>query len=688
MADIEDIIKPFWFKNISESNINKSRDFLDDYYFNDCTIKKLNKIKENFVIYQSKNEFGGILKFGALMTIYKLGRLSNHYPTAKIELESKLKVKNVREGSGVMVFTIFTSAFPTHTIIDENGNEKIVNESGMEVTDETNVGQFTCKYNCSFCPTDPKMPKSYIATEPGVARAVLNDFDPVKQIIDRGSQFLQMGHCIDKIELLILGGTWDSFSVEYRREFVRDIYWTFNIFMDWLFYDDLKAEELIDPFIFKDKKKLRKKESLENEIIINETACCRVIGLTPETRPDQINASTITFLREIGATRVQLGIQHLDDDILRYNNRNCYTKDTIRAIQMLKDNGIKVDAHLMFDLPTDKYTQEEMPIIDRNMFIEFNTNPSYKVDQLKLYPCVVTEHTLIKEWYDNGVYKPYGETITPPQDIWRKMTVENKMEHRLSNPLYKNMLLCYSEVHSSIRVNRIIRDIPTNEIFAGTTQTGMRSEIDNDMKLLGLSSKDIRFREAGSYRFINVNDAKEPIMKELSFESSKGTEYFLSWESNDEHSILYSFLRLRLSKNSGKTQTGKIIFPELVRTALIRELHTYGKVMPCKENKKYYTNGIVLLEEIEATKYQHKGFGKKLLKRAEQIALNNGYNKIAVTAGVGVREYYRKQGYIINSKKGCYQIKMLNKYNIYYWIVSFLFLILSVLIVLYKIIHF
>jgi histone acetyltransferase (RNA polymerase elongator complex component) len=312
---------------------------------------------------------------------------------------------------------------------------------------------------------------------------------------------------------------------------------------------------------------------------------------------------------------------------------------------------------------SDTISQSEMIEMDKLMLETINNDPNYKVDQIKIYPCVVTPHTTIKTWYDEGKYKPYGETIKVDNNVWRKMTKKDKLQHRLSNPLYKNILECYSKIHPSIRVNRIIRDIPTNEICGGTTQTGMRSEIDQDMELLVLKSGDIRYREAGSYRHQNKDKNKfELVLKELKFESSGGTEYFLSWESNDADPILYSFLRLRLSDNSGKTNTGKIIFPELVDCAMIRELHTYGKVQPCKQNQSYYKNNNILFEDNK-NKVQHKGYGKKLLIRAEEIALANGYNKIAVIAGVGVREYYRNNGYTIDSEEGCYQIKMLSKLN-------------------------
>jgi histone acetyltransferase (RNA polymerase elongator complex component) len=331
MTDIEEIVKSFWFKNVSESNIQKCFSFIDEYYFNN---KDISNIKFDFIKFQKENEFNGILKFGSLITIYKLGRTRNYYPKPNEKLESILKVQNVRENSGVIVFTIFTSAYPSYTKTNPDGTKTIVKEFE---TEKDNNGQFSCKYNCSFCPKDPDMPKSYIATEPGVARAVQNDFDAMKQIFDRGLQYIQQGHPVDKIEIILSGGTFDSYSFEYRTEFIRDIYWTFNVFMDWIFYHADLSDILEDYVEFKGKK-LRQKKSLEEEIKINETACCRVIGLTPETRPDQINDSSIKFLRKIGATRVQLGVQHLDDLILKYNNRGCYKKHTIRAIKMLKDN--------------------------------------------------------------------------------------------------------------------------------------------------------------------------------------------------------------------------------------------------------------------------------------------------------------------------------------------------------------
>ena len=466
------------------------------------------------------------------------------------------------------------------------------------------------------------------------------------------------------------------------------------------------------PFIFNGCT-LRGKLSLEEEIKINETGMCRVIGLTPETRPDQINYKTIQFLRRIGATRLQIGVQHLNDDILRYVERGCYRKHTENAIKMLKDNGFKVDAHLMLDLPAPPGYEGRMPEIDADMLTEFNNNSAFKVDQLKIYPCMVTPYTKIKEWYEQGIYKPYGEDVvkTSEEKIeFKKLSKIDKVNKRLENPLYKNILTFYTQIHPSIRTNRIIRDLPSKVLLGGTMRLGMRSEIDRDIDTLGLVATCIRSREIGNHKNVNLHmHLKEPELRVLEFESSGGIEYFLSYES--EHicpdskgtkSILFSFLRLRLSKNAGCTDKGKVIFPDLCDTALVRELHTYGPVTPCKENQGLYTSdgggggagaehvGPIISNLLMASSTgldisQHKGYGKKLLQKAEEIAFNNGYKKIAVIAGVGVRNYYRKQGYVHDTSNGCFQLKHLEPHRLHVditiWLLHFLLFVFYLLFV-------
>lgn len=640
IGNIEDLLKPFWFKGLSPELTAKCYEFMDEYYYNRV---QMTKIVKKFEQYQREHKFSsGIVKFGYLIYFYKLGRQNGRYPQPNKALEKVLKVKNVRANSGVMVFSIFTSGYPSYTKINLDGTREIVNEFGEDHAG--NPGKYSCKYDCFYCPDYPDMPRSYLPGEPSVDRAIQCNFEVFKMITVRAKQYLDQGHSIDKAEVIIQGGTWDTYSYEYRTEFMRDVYYSFNTAMDYLLGNKIR-----DPL------------TLEEEIKLNEMASCRVIGVTIETRPDQINYKTILFLRACGVTRVQLGVQHLDDKILRHVNRRCYTKDTIRAIQMLKDTGIKVDIHLMLDLPHPSLEYESrMPEIDAEMLHEFNTNSVFKADQIKIYPCVVTPYTKIKEWYETGTYKPYGELkkMTHEEKIaYRRLSKEEKLANRLSNPLYKNIFDFYQAIHPSIRINRVFRDIPTNVICGGTTQTSMRQELDMDFEALGLLSTCIRYREAGNTRNKNRTDIEGLVLKELKFEASGGTEYFLTWESDGSDPILYSFLRLRISANSGRTDSGKVIFPELIDCAMIRELHTYGKATPCRENQKHYVNNSLMFAQDEDEKPQHKGLGKKLMARAEEIAKENGYKKISVIAGVGVREYYRKLGYTHDSEIGQYQIK-------------------------------
>ena len=677
VISIEELVKPY---GINITNIDEIYAFLDMYY--DQVVDKSN-IKKDFIKYQIDNKFTTVTKVGILIYIYQLGRLNGKYKKEDLELEKHIKVRDVRENSGVMVFSIFTSAFP----YGPNGVGVGGGSSNGSTTGSSEGGgAFSCKYNCAFCPSEPGQPKSYMAGEPGVDRAIQNDYDPIKQVFSRAIQYVQQGHIIDKIEVIIQGGTWDSYEEDYRVEFVRDIYYAFNVFMNYLqtligpatpATPATPAPTLTSPFIFNGCI-LRDKLSLEEEIKINETGMCRVIGLTPETRPDQINYKTIQFLRRIGATRLQIGVQHLNDDILRYVERGCYRKHTENAIKMLKDNGFKVDAHLMLDLPAPPGYEGRMAEVDAEMLTEFNTNPAFKVDQLKIYPCMVTPYTKIREWYEQGIYKPYGEDVvkTSEEKIeFKKLSKMDKVNKRLENPLYKNILTFYTQIHPSIRTNRIIRDLPSKVLLGGTMRLGMRSEIERDIDTLGLVATCIRSREIGNHKNVNLN-LKEPELKVLEFESSGGREYFLSYEhiypdSNGNRSILFSFLRLRLSKNAGCTDKGKVIFPDLCNTALVRELHTYGPVTPCKENQGLYTSdgpigpkisNLLMRSSTGLDISQHKGYGKKLLQKAEEIAFNNGYKKIAVIAGVGVRNYYRKQGYVHDTSNGCFQLKHLEPY--------------------------
>jgi len=470
-------------------------------------------------------------------------------------------------------------------------------------------------------------PRSYLSAEPAVLRANRNDFDAVKQFNDRADSLSMCGHPVDKIEIIILGGTWDHYPKEYRYEFIRDIYYAANI------YGGI----------------IRNKSDLNDEITINETVEHRIIGLTIETRPDCVDLKTILTYRELNVTRVQIGVQHIDDTILKNINRNCYTADTIKSTNLLKQNGYKVDWHLMPDLPTSSYEIDLQMINDlfhiQNKHIITDTHtiyelskPELQADQLKIYPCTTVDWTDIKKWYDEGFYKPYSED----EELLIRLIVKIKQS-----------------VFPWQRLNRIIRDIPNLYILGGNTNINLRQKVLKQMKDDNLICKCIRCAEVKDKNF-NIDNAKLFIDQ---YNGLNSIEYFISYRSPCKN-ILYGFIRLRINLNNDN-----LVYNSLRDSSLVRELHVYGKLIHHSDKGDSLGNGV-----------QHKGLGKKLLCKAEEITLMHNIYNVAIISGVGVREYYMKNGYTL---KDNYMMKKLYKYDYYveYLIVfSILILLLSILI--------
>jgi histone acetyltransferase (RNA polymerase elongator complex component) len=557
----------------------------------------------------------------AYRTLVKSGQI-----TAKPSYESFMKAKSVRSQSGVMVVTVLTSPWP-ETAEHEYGTDHDArladqfNKDDQMVNLSKTFKHFSCKYDCFYCPAEPGMPRSYLMKEPAVARGNQHRFDAVAQFRDRGQCYLVNGHPFDKIELLVLGGTWSSYPLDYQETFIRDLYYAANTF------DDLNFTSSPRPRL-----------SLPEEIKLNETSTSRIIGLTLETRPDQINPTELRRYRYFGVTRVQLGIQHTDNDILRYVNRRCTNEIAIDAIRQLKECGFKVDIHLMPDLPSSSVET------DRQMFESVRTSEDYQPDQIKIYPCEVVPWTRIERWYQN--YKRNYDVVANPDNLGPN---DNRVYHPyaddkydltlgertiVTNPLFELLIEVSAKMPPWVRVNRIIRDIPMSYVSGGNDCANLRQNIDSELAKRGLACQCIRCREVKT-RKTDLATAELHVYK---YRASGGDEYFLAIESPDK-TILYGFLRLRLSTNAGAG-----IFPELERTAMIRELHVYGKVVP------------VAQKATDETVPQHGGFGKQLLRAAENMAQENGFRRISVIAGVGVRNYYRKQGYLDD---GAYQIKTL-----------------------------
>ncbi len=432
-----------------------------------------------------------------------------------------------------------------------------------------------CPGQCLFCPTQPAMPKSYLANEPAVMRAILNQFHPFKQIKMRLKALQDNGHATDKIELIVMGGTWSCHSLQYQSWFIKQCFEALNG---------------------------KKATNLAQAHQHNQTAKHRCVGLTLETRPDYINEAEIKRLRQLGCTRVELGIQHIREDILKHNCRGHDVKTSIRAIALLKQAGFKINYHLMLNLPGST------PTLDFQMFKTIYTHPDWMPDMVKIYPCVVTQDSQLYEIYRQGGYTPYTD----------KQLLALLVKIKKITPSY-------------VRITRLIRDIPAESIQAGNKITNLRQLIGDLSQQQGWSCQCIRCREAGHQTDLSpLNDE----IQILEYTASQGREFFLSFESLDKK-VLYAFLRLRINRQSAN------FIPELKQAALVREVHTYGQLTALKQTGQV----------------QHTGLGKRLLNKAEEICITQNIAKLAVISGIGVRQYYAKLGYEL---KGTYMVKNLN----------------------------
>lgn len=513
-----------------------------------------------------------------------------------LALKPLLIKKQSKSQSGVLVVTVLTSPFP-------------------KLQDGTKQA-FTCQWDCHYCPNEPGQPRSYLHDEPSVLRANRNDFDAVLQFFDRVATLTANGHPADKIELLILGGTWHSYPAQYRLEFIRDLFYAANVFAPSL--ERSRANMLA-----------RGPGTVEEEKVLNETTeGCKIIGITIETRPDCITKECIVELRRLGVTRLQLGVQHTEDHVLKKVNRGHTIDDAKRALRLLKDNCYKVDVHWMPNLPGSS------PKLDSAMLQRALGDSDLGCDQWKIYPTEVTPWTKIEQWYREGVYVPYGEAA-----------------------LLEVLIKCKSRMHPWIRLNRVIRDIPSQYILGGVNNPSMRNSVQHEMELRGFLCPCIRCREVGG----ESRDGKEvspncsPRLVLRPYLASRGEEVFISieGESRRRSDVLFGFCRLRLP-----SAHSEIAVEELRGCALVRELHVYGQLAATQNAQVRGENG--------PSQTQHVGHGTALMRKAEEIALARGYEKIAVIAGVGSRGFYRKVGYSLHEGKGEMMIKQLVHHPLHY----------------------
>ncbi|CAD7928827.1 unnamed protein product [Amoebophrya sp. A120] len=392
---------------------------------------------------------------------------------------------------------VFESVLPRGTAVERILKKKSVrsNSGVVVITVVTAPGKFSCPHDCYYCPDEPGQPRSYLSTEPAVQRANQNNFDPVKQFYDRAATLAKQGHEVDKVEIIVLGGTWSAYSKEYQDQFCRDLFYAANTFLN---EDDLRRGKSSVWDL-----QGRERMSLPEEQRLNELSECKIIGLTLETRPDHITKAEVRRLRLLGCTRVQIGVQHTDDEILKKVNRGHSVNRAVKAVSLLKTAGFKVDIHLMPDLPG------ATPDADWEMFKYVLNSDALQADHWKIYPCEVTPFTQIEKWHSEGSYTPY--TDTDPDTMIR--------------------LLCNVKVnvHPWIRLNRVIRDIPEVSIIAGNQNTNLRQVLFDQLSKCGESCKCTRCREVRRYG----EPLDQLVVRVRKYRSSNGWEFFCSVEGSD-----------------------------------------------------------------------------------------------------------------------------------------------------------
>jgi elongator complex protein 3 len=464
---------------------------------------------------------------------------------------------------------------------------------------------------CSYCPggVDQGSAQSYTGHEPAAMRAGDHDFDPYLQTRSRLEQLSSIGHPTDKIDLIIMGGTFTARPEEYQNKFIKGCFAALNDHPKW-------------------DQKLQLNELQQQ----NETADHRCIGMTIETRPDWCKEPQIDNVLALGGTRVELGVQTAFDDVLNTVSRGHCVQDSIDATRISKDSGLKVCYHLMPGLPGSSKER------DTEMFERIFSDPSFKPDMLKIYPTLVVKGTpLYEQWKDNK-YEPLSIDDT----------IEIVAELKTKLPPWA-------------RIQRIQRDIPVQYIESGITKSNLRQLILQHIDDKGLKCNCIRCREAGHQGLLGIEPDIDKIeLRTISYDSSEGSEVFMSFEDL-ANNILIAFIRLRLPSDQAHR-------PEFKRSvnygaikpndcAMIRELKVFGPMVPFNDDEqgKDWQKSDINLNTSRP--WQHQGYGQLLLAASEQYAKEQwDTKKLMVMSGVGVKQYYSRFGFI---KDGVYMSKSL-----------------------------
>jgi len=533
----------------------------------------------------------GIFSKADIISGYRHFAGSHGLGPLRVSVVDRLKLKPVRTESGVTPVSLLTKPFP-------------------------------CPGKCIFCPNDVRMPKSYLGNEPGAQRAERNHFHPYLQTYNRLSALRDIGHQVDKVEIIVLGGTWSFYPEAYQIWFIKNIFQAINDFSEGLdqrpatlpsvdvshvtspdtglkrsvsgmdiTYNQAVSQLYVDQETKKTKAGLETAtwDALLREHHRNELSKVRCVGLVLETRPDYISQAEVIRLRRLGCTKTQIGVQSLQDHVLAINKRGHDVAATIRAFSLLRQAGFKIHAHWMPNLYGSTVAKD---IKDYQYLVN---SPALKPDELKIYPCSLIDDTELMNRFEDGSWRPY----TYPE------LLEVLSSVMVNTPGY-------------VRLTRVIRDIPGTDIVTGNKTTNFRQLVENHLKKSGQKITEIRSREIKN-QTINPKDL---VLDEIRYQTADSREIFLQYVTKKYQ--LVGFLRLSLPIK-------KSFIPELANSAIIREVHLYGTV--------------VSVGHKSAKAAQHHGFGKKLIKQAARIAKDNGFASLAVISAIGTREYYRKLGF-------------------------------------------
>ena len=510
----------------------------------------------------------------------------------------------------------------------------------------------TCSSNCIYCPCDLRMPKSYLANEPACQRAELTFFDSYVQVAARLQALHQMGHSTDKVELIVLGGTWSDYPESYQYWFIKELFRALNEWpnspshiqerLNWYTSFGLQnSEEALSSFVAEQQAAVfddtatynqafhklydisqphqsawSQMQSTYDELVkqqhVNETAAARVVGLVIETRPDTITPDNLRMFRQLGCTKIQIGIQSTRQEILDANKRQMSVAQIKRAFSLIRLYGFKIHSHLMVNL------LGATPEADKQDFKTFVTDPGFLPDEIKLYPCALVSGTQLVQKYREGAWQPYA----------KDELVDVLVQDVLNTPPY-------------VRISRMIRDISATDILVGNKHTNLRQMVEQE-----LAAKDVA-RRVQEIRFREINQqqvhAAELTLQDFVYTTAVSDEHFLQWVTADNK--IAGFCRLSLPHwdklTSGACDVSADELLVQPGQAMIRELHVYGQALSLGS---------------EGMSAQHQGLGQKLLAKASSIAAEAGYTSLNVISSIGTRAYYRAQGF---TDAGLYQQKAL-----------------------------